>query len=113
MIRRIVVFKENFLNFYRYQDAKTQRKIEYVFDLLRYEQHVPVKFFKSINDYDGIYEIRVLTRYKSIRIMCFFDQGTLIILTNCFVKKTRKIPKKELRLAVKLRKEYMTEKYGG
>ncbi len=113
MVRKIVAFKENFINFYKSQDTKTQEKIEYVFDLVRYEQHVPTKFFKSLDDFDGIYEIRIITTFKSIRILCFFDQGSLVILTNCFLKKSKKTPKKEIRLAVKLKKEYMIESYGG
>ncbi len=113
MIRKLVAYKENFINFYKSQDAKTQEKIEYVFDLVRYEQLVPTKFFKSIDDYDGIFEIRVITTFKSIRILCFFDQGNLVVLTNCFLKKSKKTPKKEIRLAIKLKKEYMIENYGG
>lgn len=90
-----------------------QEKIEYVFDLVRFEKHVPKKFFKSIENTNGIYEIRVITTFKSIRILCFFDKGELIVLTNCFIKKTQNTPKKEIKMAEKLRKEYMNEKYGG
>ena len=113
MVRKIVAFKENFITFYKLQDSKTQEKIEYVFDLVRYEQYVPAKFFQSIDDFDGIFEIRIITTFKSIRILCFFDKGNLVVLTNCFLKKSQKTPKKEIRLAVKLKKEYMIKKYGG
>jgi phage-related protein len=39
-----------------------------------------------------------------------FDEGNLVVLANCFVKKTQKTPKKEIKLAEKLKKEYLTEK---
>jgi phage-related protein len=113
MIRKVIAYKDNFLKFYKSQDKKTQEKIEYVIDLVRFEKQVPIKFFKYLDDTDGIYEIRVITTFKSIRILCFFDKGELVVLTNCFLKKTQKTPPKEIVLAEKLKKEYIIEKYGG
>lgn len=46
MIRKIIVYKDNFVNFYNAQDKKIQEKIEYVLDLVRFERQVPKKFFK-------------------------------------------------------------------
>ena len=113
MIRRIIAYKNYFVDFYKSQEFKVQEKIEYVFDLVRFEKHVPKKFFKNLENTDGIYEIRVITTFKSIRILCFFDKGELIVLANCFIKKTQKTPRKEIKIAEKLKKEYMNEKYGG
>jgi len=113
MIRKVIAFKDHFLKFYKSQDKKTQEKIEYVLDLVRFEKHVPIKFFKYLDNSDGIYEIRVITTFKSIRILCFFDKGDLVVLINCFLKKTQKTPRKEIELAEKLKKEYIFEKYGG
>jgi phage-related protein len=47
---------------------------------------------------------------KSIRILCFQDEGTLVVLTNAFVKKTQKTPKKEIKLAENLKIEYLKQK---
>ncbi len=69
---------------------KVQKKMEYVFDLVRFEKQVPKKFFKNFEKTDGIYEIRVITTFKSIRILCFFDKGELVVLTNCFLKRLQK-----------------------
>jgi len=113
MIRRIIAYKTYFIDFYKSQDFKVQEKIEYVLDLVRFEKQVPLKFFKYLENTDGIYEIRIITTFKSIRILCFFDQGDLIVLTNCFVKKSQKTPRKEIKMAEKLKKEYISEKYGG
>ena len=98
MIREIVVYKDDFVDFYKSQDDKIQRKIEYVLDLIRYEKQVPRKFFKSLTNTDGIYEVRVITAFKSIRILCFQDNGNLVVLTNCFIKKTQKLQRKKSRL---------------
>jgi len=113
MIRKIITYGDNFVNFYKSQDSKIQEKIEYVLDLVRFEKQVPIKFFKYLDNTDGIYEIRIITTFKNIRILCFFDKGELIVLTNCFLKKSQKTPRKEIKTAEKLKNEYMTEKYGG
>lgn len=110
MIKKIITYKEYFTDFYKAQEDKVQEKIEYVLDLVRFERQVPKKFFKALENTDGIYEVRVITTFKSIRILCFFDDGNLVVLANCFVKKTQKTPRKEIKLAEKLKKEYLKDK---
>jgi phage-related protein len=112
VIRKVIAYREFFIDFYNAQDEKIQEKIEYVLDLVRFERQVPKKFFKALESTNGLYEVRVITTFKSIRILCFFDQGNVIILTNCFIKKTQKTPRKEIKLAEKLRKEYLNAKNG-
>ncbi len=112
VVRKVFAYKNNFIDFYKKQDARTQEKIEFVFDLLRHEINVPNKFYKSLANTNGIWEIRVIQTFKNIRILCFQDKGNVIILTNCFLKKTQKTPKKEIKLAEKLKKEYFNEKHG-
>jgi phage-related protein len=113
MIRKIIAYKDHFVKFYKSQDSKTQEKMEYVLDMVRFEKQVPIKFFKHLEETDGIYEVRVITTFKSIRIFCFFDKGDLVVLTNCFLKKTQKTPRQEIKLAESLKVEYLVEKYGG
>jgi phage-related protein len=113
MIRKVIAFKDDFINFYKSQDTKVQEKIEYVLDLVRFERQVPKKFYKLLENTDGIWEVRVITTFKSIRILCFQDKGDLVVLTNCFLKKTQKTPKKEIKMAERLKKDYLNEKYGG
>lgn len=110
MLRKIIVYKDNFIKFYESQDIKIQIKIEYILDLLRYEEIIPVKFLKKLKGSSGIYEIRIITVFKNIRILCFFDERSLIVLTNCFVKKKQKVPKNEIELAEKLKQDYLSEK---
>ena len=105
MIRKVIAYKEYFADFYKAQDEKVREKIGYVLDLVRFERQVPKKFFKYLENTDGIYEVRVITTFKSIRILCFFDDGKLVVLANCFVKKTQKTPKKEIDLARNRMKE--------
>jgi phage-related protein len=109
VLRKIIAYKQNFVVFYKSQDKKVQLKIEYVLDLVRFEKQVPKKFFKYLENSDGIYEVRVITTFKSIRILCFLDKGNLVVLTNCFIKKTQKTPRKEIKLAEKLKKQYLND----
>lgn len=78
-------------------------------DLVRFERQVPTKFFKKLENTDGIYEVRIITAQKSIRILGFLNEGTLVVLTNAFVKKTQKTPKREIKLAEKLKEEYLKQ----
>ena len=59
---------------------------------------------------NGLYEIRVQFGSNIFRIFCFFDEGKLIILTNGFQKKTQRTPKSEIEKALKIKKEYESEK---
>ena len=110
VLREIVFFGDNVIDFYKSQDSKVQLKIEYVLDLVRFEKQVPIKFFKKLESTNGIYEVRVITSQKSIRILCFQDEGTWVVLTNAFVKKTQKTPKNEIKLAENIKTEYLKQK---
>jgi len=109
-MRKVIAYKNYFVDFYKNQDEKVQRKIEFVLDMIRFEKRVPTKFFKLLENTEGIYEVRVITTFKSIRILCFFDEGTLIVLSNCFLKKTQKTPKKEIKKAENIKAAYFKEK---
>jgi phage-related protein len=108
--REIIFFGDKVIDFYKSQDSKIQLKIEYVLDLVRFERQIPIKFFKKLESTNGIYEVRVITSQKSIRILCFQDEGTLVVLTNAFVKKTQKTPKNEIKLAEHLKVQYLKQK---
>lgn len=55
---------------------------------------------------DGIYELRIKQASDAVRILYFFFVEDRIVVTNAFVKKTQKTPRKEISLAKKRRKEY-------
>ena len=59
---------------------------------------------------EGIFELRVKEGVNISRILYFFISGRKIILTNGFVKKTQKTPKREVILAKKRRLEYMNRR---
>lgn len=55
---------------------------------------------------DGIFEIRAKVGNDISRILYFFVVDKKIIITNGFIKKTQKTPKKEIELAKKYRDNY-------
>lgn len=110
MKREIIFFRNYFLDFYSNQDKKTREKIDFVLDLISNIERVPIKFLKHLEGTDGLYEIRVISSNKSIRVFSFFDEGRLVILINGFIKKTSKTPNKELELGIKLKVKYFLEK---
>lgn len=59
---------------------------------------------------DGIFEVRAKVGGDISRVMYFFFVGKKIILTNGFIKKTQKTPPREIELAKKYRKEFLSRK---
>lgn len=108
--RTIIFYKSYFEEFFVKQRDKVKAKIVWTFDLIEEVERVPETYLKHIENTDGIYEIRVQLGSDIFRIFCFFDQGQLVVLANGFQKKTQKTPKQEIDKAIKIKKEYESEK---
>jgi len=83
-------------------------EVNYRFEVSRFK--TDPKLLKKINK--DIWEFRTKYKSKQIRLLAFWDKQSksLIICTHGFIKKTQKLPKKELNKAIKLRKEYLNRK---
>ena len=64
---------------------------------------------KFRNEGDGIYAFKP----QPDRYLSFFTDGSKIIVTNGFKKKTDKLPKNEKELAMRCRQNYFERKNGG
>lgn len=106
--RRILVYKDYFLTFYRALEAGAQKKIDYVLDVLKMQDRVSEKFVKYIKE--GIYEIRASYNGNIYRAFFIFDEGNIVMLFNGFQKKSQKTPSKEIDKALELKKEYYARK---
>lgn len=109
-IRTVVFFKNYFNEFFVKQKDKVQQKIVWTINLIEELDRIPETYLKYIENTDGLYEIRIQQGNDIFRIFCFFDEGKLVVLTNGFQKKTQKTPKKEIKKALKIKKEYENEK---
>lgn len=86
-------------------EPKMQAKILKILDLLQVNgPYMRLPYSEYLDD--GIFEIRAKQGTNISRVLYFFSIGQKIILTNGFVKKTQKTPKKEIDLAKKYRKDY-------
>ena len=59
---------------------------------------------------DGIFELRAKVGSNISRVLYFFIVDGKAILTNGFIKKTQKTPKRELQRAKDYRKEYLSRR---
>ena len=82
MKRRITFYSNPFTEFYSKQSLKVQKKIEYVFNLIKQVERVPEKFFKHLTGTNGLYEIRVEYESNIFRTFCCLDEGKLVVLPN-------------------------------
>ena len=85
-------------------------KIAWVLKLIRELDQIPTKYFKKLVKTDDIWEVRVDVGRNTFRLLGFFHGRELIILTNSFQKKSQKTPLKEIRLAEKRKKEYLSRR---
>jgi phage-related protein len=108
-MRTTYVYGNDFWDFYNLQKPEVQDKIDWVIGLVRSLRMIPEKYFKSLEDTNGLFEIKIKVGTDIYRIFCFFDKGNLIILLNGFNKKSDKTPKNEIEKAMRLKQKYYEE----
>ncbi len=96
--------------FFDQQTEKAKEKIDHVLFVVTHAKRTPEKFLKHIEGRKGLYEIRVEMGNNIFRIFCCFDKEKIIVLFNDLQKKTQKLPKAEIDLAVKSMNEYFENK---
>lgn len=106
--RKILLYKNYFLDFYRKMEDGAQRKMDYVLDMLKTQPQVSQKFVKYIRD--GVYELRAEYGGNIYRAFFIFDGNNIVMLFNGFQKKTQKTPQSEIKKAIKLKNEYYASK---
>ena len=110
-IRHVIYYEDYYLNFFNAQKEEVRKKLNWTLQLISIQERIPEKFFKHITGSDALFEIRVEMGSDIFRVFSFFDKGNLVILVNRFQKKTQKTPKSEIKMAEKLKNEYLENKY--
>ncbi|MCB0631717.1 MAG: type II toxin-antitoxin system RelE/ParE family toxin [Saprospiraceae bacterium] len=105
-----VIFLMEAMEFLEKLDDKTRDKVIYNIDKSRY-----VNDPKLLKKLEGeIWEFRTRFNKIQIRLLAFWDKSdqeeTLVVSTHGIVKKTDKVPRKEIDKAEKLRQEYFENK---
>ncbi len=80
--------------------------VEHEFDRLREFGHeLGRPYFGYLRD--DIYELRVKTKNKQLRFLCFFYGDQLIVVTHGFVKKSDKVQDNQIKKAIEYRKNFL------
>lgn len=59
---------------------------------------------------DGIFELRTSFGSDTVRLLYFFSDGCLVVLTNGFVKKTQKTSQSEIETALSYKADWIRRK---
>jgi phage-related protein len=109
-IRQVIQYQNHFEDFLLLQTEKVQNKIFKVIEIIETFERVPSYYLKSITGTNGLFEARIKLGSNIWRVFCFFDDETLVVLLNAFMKKTQKTPKNRLDKATKLMAQYYDDK---
>jgi phage-related protein len=103
-------YKSFYLGLYSTLNPEVKKKFNWTLQLISVIELVPEKYFSHMTGSSGLFEIRVEVGSNIYRVFSFFDEGSLVVLINGFIKKTQKTPKGEIELAERIKKQYFDEK---
>lgn len=106
-MKQIIAYKDYFKDFYDALTQKEKDKVDRVLVLMQSDNRMPAHYISPLEQ--GIYELRITLPDKESRLLFFYDGPIIVVLLNCFIKKTRKTPRKEIEQAIKLKKSYYEE----
>ena len=93
----------DFLNELSGKDAK---RVAWTLELIRELERIPDIYFKKLEGTKEIWECRIRSGSNTHRVLCFFAERSALVLTNGFLKKSRKTPAREIALAEKYQRDY-------
>ena len=102
--RRIVTFGGYFKAFIASLPERVIQKIDYGLVLLKTMDRLPAKHKKYVED--GIFELRAEFEGNNYRTFFIFDGNQVVVLFNGFQKKERRILRKEIEKAKRIKREY-------
>lgn len=90
--------------------GKQAQKVAWVLQLVEDLEVVPNQYFKKLINTDGIWEVRVQVGNNILRLLEFFDGPVSLTLTNGFIKKARKVPRREISIAEQRKRDYFSRR---
>jgi phage-related protein len=104
-----IEFLEPAFEFLGYIDTKAREKL--IFNIEKAKLLNDPKIFKKLDR--DLWEFRAESKKIQYRLIAFWDKrngkNTLVICTHGFIKKTDKLPMKEMQRARELMKQYLQE----
>jgi len=107
-MRKLRLFGGYFQQFIKSLTPDEQKKMNYILDLLKWNERISSKFVKHLRD--GLFEIRMEYNGSIYRVFFIFDEGNIIVLFNGFQKKSQKTPVSEITRALKIKEDYYASK---
>ncbi len=90
-------------------NSKQAQKVLWVLRLIEDLETIPIQYFKKLVG-TQLWEVRVQFGNDIFRLLGFFENGNLLILTHGFAKKTQKTPSQEIELATKRMEEHLARR---
>jgi phage-related protein len=82
--------------------------VTWVLKLVQELDRVPISFLKKLEGTEYIWEVRASLGGDTFRLLGFFHEGSLVVLTNGFTKKQQKTPATEIEVALARRRDHLT-----
>ena len=115
-MKQYIAFKGNKYTIeWYYNENGNSQALDYFKDIDNQDKEKLFFLFKSLDSIGTIknkekfnYEGDSVYAFKPVpnRFLCFFFQGSKIVITNAFEKKQQKLPKNEKEKALKAKKDY-------
>ena len=108
---RILYKTPAFEAFYSSLNARTKKKVDYIFEHIRSEKNVSTKFVKKLVSTD-FYEMRISVD-NEYRVILFaidnenFINANEIVLLNGFIKKSTADYEKQIAIALKIMEDFL------
>lgn len=103
-MKKIIAYKGYYPDFMSKLSKQERKKVRQALLLFETEDRIPSHYIKYIRD--GVYEFRINYGNNEFRIFFIYDGDTIVVLFNCFKKKTQKTPNSEIEKAIRLKNEY-------
>jgi len=91
-------------------NAKQAQKVLWVLKAVQELPQVPKQYFKKLEGTGDLWEVRAEFGGDAFRLLGFWDEGRLVILTNGFAKKTQKTPEREIALAEQRKRDHVNRR---
>jgi len=96
-------------------DTLSEKDLEKVLWVLRLLEdpdmlQLPKKFFKKLIGTKDIWECKIKCSLNSYRIFCFFFENNKIIITNGYIKKSKKTNPREINKAENYKADFIKRK---
>ena len=91
-------------------NAKQAQKVSWVLKAVQELSQVPKQYFKKLEGTDDLWEVRAEFGGDAFRLLGFWDEGRLVILTNGFAKKTQKTSEREIALAEQRKRDHVNRR---